>query len=200
MEKGMVERKFAKAYVSEDNQYLYGVKDKPVSFLTIEDLNSVKQIPVAYPKINLHTAFAERRWIERRNAAVAFLLAILILLSAAAAIMYTLSDKFMTTGFEEAQFTFVLHGGKNGLTVVDPDEVTLTVKEDRDLSGYSYATPIYNGKPSLIGYRLDILTPDIIYVYGGMIFGIGEGDGVINVYSQDGTFLTQRTLIVTTGD
>ena len=171
----MVERKFAKAYVSEDNQYLYGVKDKPVSFLTIEDLNSGKQIPVAYPKINLHAAFKERRWIERRNAAVAFLLAILILLSAAAAIMYTLSDKFMTTGFEEAQFTFVLHGGKNGLTVVDPDEVTLAVKEDRDLSGYSYATPIYNGKPSLIGYRLDILT-QTLYMY--MVhFGIGEGDG-----------------------
>ncbi|HQC54903.1 MAG TPA: hypothetical protein PKX91_04170 [Clostridia bacterium] len=196
----MVKRGFAKAYISEDNQYLYGVKGKPTAFLTVGDRGEGKSIQVASPKINIHTALSEMRFARRRNSFIALLLALLILICAVVSIMYTLSNKFMTRDFHEAQFTFVLHGGTNGLTVVDADEVTTAIKEDRDLSGYSYATPIYNGKPSLIGYRLDILTPDVIYVYGGMIFGIGEGDGVINVYSQDGTFLTQRTLIVTAGD
>ena len=191
-----MKKKFASIYLQDDGQYTYYVKNPPKRFLTIDDRNVGNEIMVAMPKTDVHVALKMKRRQRAIMSIIGVLITLLVLGIIAIIIMYSMSEKFMTRNFKEEQFSLVYSHSSEILSSTKQDDIIKIIKEDGDLSQYNYATIVFEGTPSLIGYKIDIKTPENIFVYSGRIFGLEPGEAIFDVYSQDGTFLTTRTVVV----
>lgn len=178
-----------------DSQYVYSINGAPTRFLDIEEQGIGSKIPIAIPNIKAHLGLAMLRR-KRLNYIFGGVLVLFILLIVGVSYgIYTSGLTYSTTTFSEDDFTLIFSEG-TVLHVESQEQIFEALGSGGDLEEFSSATIIYTGVPSLIGYKIDIQNPDVLLVADGKIFGISEGSSNIDLYSQDGTYLTTRRIFV----
>lgn len=176
--------------------YSYPITGAPSKFLDIEEQECGVKIPIATPSIKAHAGVTMLRTKRIQYISLSIVLAFIFIAVILLYVIFTSSLSYSTTTFSEDDFTLIFSEGNTTLSVVDQTEVMQTLNEGGDISGYSSAIINYTATPALIGYRIDIQNPEIVFIAGGRIYGISEGRSKIYVYSQDGTYLTTRDIIV----
>lgn len=181
--------------IENDSQYVYGITGIPQKFLDIKEHGIGSGLPFANPNIKAHLGIEMLRKKRIIRASVTLMAFILVIVIAALFAGYTAGISYLTNQFVEDDFNLIYSEGMT-LSVVSQEDVLLAIAEGRDINEFKSATICYSGKPALIGYRIDIQNPEVIFIVGGRIYGISEGRSNIYVYSQDGTYLTMRNIIV----
>ncbi len=175
--------------------YTYRITGAPSKFLDIEEGNGIK-IPIAIPSVKAHAGVTLLRTKRIQFVAISIVVAFILVVAILMYVSYTSGLSYSTTSFSEDDFSLIYSDGNTTLSIVNQTEVMQVLNDGGDISVFSSAIISYTGTPALIGYRIDIQNPDVIFIAGGRIYGISEGRSKIYVYSQDGTYLTTRDIIV----
>lgn len=181
--------------IENDAQYVYSITGTPTQFLDIEEQGIGVRIPIATPNLKAHLGLSMLRKKSFYYSFWAVVVLVAVMLSGIGYGIYTGSLTYSTTTFSEDDFTLIFSEG-TVLHVESQSEILSAINSGSDMNEFSSATIIYSGVPTLIGYKIDIQNPDVLFISGGKIYGISEGSSNIDLYSQDGTYLTTRRIFV----
>lgn len=163
--------------------------------------NRDKEIPIVVPNVSMQQALAAKRKSKKIAITIFVIVCLLILVAAVLLAVYMKSDKYVLRKFNQSDLFFTVGDIAYTSTVpvpliTDVDSFETAVAKHSSLADFDSASIHFKAKPSLIGYDVAIEDESIVKIIGGKIYGIKKGSTTVSFYGQDGTFLSDRAVIV----